>query len=172
MIMNIITEMDILIVDKHTKTIYGQNKEKLLKVPIDTLLGNIFNDLWIDIIKYTYRHPFMIGKANSEYREISLEEFNDQYKTKFIEYYTKNEGLFSFSIIPTDGLHYLTVGEKHTIGRDLKLILKNKNKYGITYRSNEITDLALDKLRPIEITNYQPHFHFHCLSIPSVSNIL
>jgi hypothetical protein len=97
---------------KITKTICDKDNKKILKYPIDTILDNIVNDLWTDIIKYM-DFEFAIGCSHeiyAGYRKINEKEF-EEFKSIFGTYYAKNGGIkilpgssqcstFSFSNCP------------------------------------------------------------------------
>lgn len=78
---------------KSISVIYDKNDKKIFKFPNDTLLNEIFDDLWIEIIKYVTIDQFIFGISKEGetnmypcYRKITEAEFMSQ----FIGYYHKN----------------------------------------------------------------------------------
>lgn len=72
------------------KIVYDSTDKEILKYPVDTLLDNIYYDLWNVIIKYLDYHPFIINHCVSNcpgYRPVKKNEFN---LNKFLSYYFKN----------------------------------------------------------------------------------
>lgn len=98
--------MSVKIVTVSTKKVIDSNDNIIYEFPGDTLLDNILPDLWPSIISYQHcNHPFKIGKKNTQYtgyRVIYDEECDTkQFSKLFIEYYEKNNGLYSLDNIYT-----------------------------------------------------------------------
>ena len=82
-----------------TKTIRNSKKKKLLKIPMDTHLDKIVNDLWYDIIRYIDYYPYLITDDPLKclgYRIINSNEFN---KDMFFNYYLDHNGINAYGRI-------------------------------------------------------------------------
>ena len=91
-------------IDRNIRTIYDENGKKKLKIPGHTILDNIVFHLWCEIAKYMDYHQYALciqeknRKIPLGYREITLNEFDNQ-KEKFIKYYWRNNGVYTFDEI-------------------------------------------------------------------------
>lgn len=144
------------------KIIYGPNKKKLLEIPLNTLLDNIFNDLWADIIKYTNYHLYMISTDPNDcpgYRTIKTNEFN---KTIFFKYYFKNEGIHTNTAYPCGP--FLIGNCNLTISNHIIKCSRANNKIKFyTFSSyidiKSINHITLKELSNDDLINNKTYFH-------------
>lgn len=126
------------------KIITDKNDKIILKFPIDTVLDNIIDDLWNNIIKYMDYQPFLIAipkYALSGYRLIREDEFDSK---KFLDYYFNNRSIPylgdtigpSYAILIVGNYYVINKGEKHNWKMGIKV------NYGKTIKfscANKIT---------------------------------
>lgn len=75
-----------------------KKNDKVFEFYKDTVLDNIYYDLWTEIMKYYTIPSFAFGKPNENYpgyHSLTLEEFY-MHKEDIINHYNKNKTLYSF----------------------------------------------------------------------------
>ena len=111
------------------KIIYDSTKKKLLEIPNDTHLDEIYRELWPNILKYMGCYPYLISNTPmlcDGYRIMKKEEFDQDL---FFQYYFLNDGIQSNIKSAIGNL----VVDKYLIKMNKKIIYCSNNRGKIEF---------------------------------------